>query len=230
MVVHADVSSRPPPVPRDALEGRGGGGTESCAHRRAVPLAVPRGTRTCLSMALPACPRPPLPASASRPSSSHGSPPALGSGAQQGWAQPMGPFSAWHGGEASGSLGCSSGRPDPGSPAVWGAARPCGVPGAAPSPTPGGRTLDAGVADSAFGPRRSFCLGNAGLRSQFAAAKGPGGGRGSSVPAAWGPPEPALCPHSPAHPWRMTVCPSGAGRPPVPRTAPLRTPSPSAPR
>jgi len=35
----------------------------------------------------------------------------------------------------------------------------CGVPGAAPGPAPSGRTLAAGVADSAFGPRSSFCLG-----------------------------------------------------------------------
>ena len=142
----------------------------------------------------------------------------------------MGPFSAWHGGEAGCSLGCSSGGPDPGSPALRGAARPRGVPGAALGPAPGGRTLDAGVADSAFGPRRSFCLGSTGLRSQFAAEKRPGGGRGSSVPATRGPPEPSLCPHSPAHPRRMTACPSRAGRPPVPWTAPPRTPSPSAPR
>lgn len=40
-----------------------------------------------------------------------------------------------------------------------GSAGLCGVPGAAPGPAPGGRTLAAGVADSAFGPRRSFCLG-----------------------------------------------------------------------
>lgn len=187
-------------------------------------LWVP-GTAT----SLPACPRPPHP-SAPRPSPSRGSPPAPGSGAQQGWMQPWGHFQLGTAVRPAVPSGAPLGRLHPGLLALRGAAKPRGVPGAALGPAPGGRTLDAGVADSAFGPRRSFCLSSAGLRSQFAAEKGPGGGRGSSVPAAWGPPEPTLCPYSPAHPRRMTACPSGAGRPPVPLTAPPRTPSPSAPR
>lgn len=58
------------------------------------------------------------------------------------------------------------GRALPAPPPCWtwlacslGSTGLCGVPGAAPGPAPSGRTLAAGVADSAFGPRSSFCLG-----------------------------------------------------------------------
>lgn len=74
-------------------------------------------------------------------------------------------------------------------PALHGAAGPCGVPGAGPGPAPGGRTLDAGAADSAFGPRRSFCLGcGVSLRQRRGLA---------GVGAAPSPlPQPAPCPQS----------------------------------
>lgn len=102
---HWCVPSRPPPVPRDALEGLGD--TESCACRRAMPLAMPRGTCLCcgspawlcrcLPVPVPPSPQPhtPLPAMAalqprtlghSRARNSHG---AIFSLARwQGWCFP----------------------------------------------------------------------------------------------------------------------------------------------
>lgn len=180
-----------------------------------------------VAVSLPACPCPPF-ASAPHPSPSHGSSPAADSGALQGSEQPWGHFQLG----TVARLVLPSGAP----PAGWtlahlpsrGVRGQVEVPGAAAVPASGGRTLDAGVADSAFGPGRSFCLRGAGLRSQFAAAKRPVGGRSSSVPQLRVRLSPLLCPHSLAHPRRMTACPSGAGQSPVPQTTPLRTPSPSA--
>lgn len=185
------------------------GGTERRAHHKGHRLS----------------PGPPQPRSPPSPQS----PPSPG--VQQGWAKPPGWF--WLGGSPAVPSGAGSGRCrllHPAGPQLTGspgAVGLCGVPGAAPGPAPGGRTLAAGVADSAFGPRRSFCLSSAGLRTQFAAEKGPGGaGGGPLLPRSR--PEPAVCPHSPARPRRMTACPSAAGRLPASPTAPLRTPSPSA--
>lgn len=134
--------SHPQPLPVPGMVWRDGDTGRRDQHG-AVPLAVSRECwRSCLSLS-----HTPLPATAalqprapSRAGNTHGL--VLGL--------------AW--GRAGSSFRCSLHAPEPVSPALWGAAEPCRVPGAAPSPAPGGRTLDAGVADSAFGPRKSFCL------------------------------------------------------------------------
>lgn len=141
------------------------GGTERRAHHEGHRLS-------------PTLPQPRSPPSPQPPPSP---------GVQQGWAKPPGWF--WLGGSPAVPSGAGSGRCrllHPAGPQLTGspgAVGLCGVPGAAPGPAPGGRTLAAGVADSAFGPRRSFCLSSAGLRTQFAAEKGPGGAGGGAAPS-----------------------------------------------
>jgi len=172
----------------------------------------------------------PTPAAAPRPAPSHGSPPAPGSGAQQGWAQPWGHF----------GLGTvlmavvPSGAP----PAGWTLARwlsgglggHAGSLGLLPAPLlVGGLWMPAWLTQSlALG--EAFVSAALGCGVSLRRRRDLAGAGAAPSPQPGGPPEPALCPRSPAHPRRMTACPSGAGRPPVPPTAPPRTPSPSAPR
>lgn len=225
------VSSCPLAVPGGALEGRGGhrAPCPSRGAQRAVPWP---GQHTPAASPLARPPRcPALSPGLPQPRSSPSPQPPPSPGAQQGWAKPRGGSGLVEAQQfppvrGQGGAGSST-QLDPGSPALRGPRGCVGSPGLLPAPLlVGGLWLPVWLSQPlALGEAFVSAALGCGVSSR---RRGGLAGLGPLLPCS--PPEPAVCPHSPARPWRMTACPSGAGRLPASPTAPPRTPSPSAPR